>query len=91
MNFRDLGIDADICDALDSKSITSPFPIQQQAIPVALSGSDVIGQAKTGTGKTLGFGLPLIQKLGKSPEPFVQGLVVVPTRELGIQCFEVLR
>ena len=88
MNFRDLGIDADICDALDSKSITSPFPIQQQAIPVALSGSDVIGQAKTGTGKTLGFGLPLIQSLGKEPEPGVQALVVVPTRELAIQVAE---
>ncbi|MFM1951056.1 MAG: hypothetical protein RL418_743, partial [Actinomycetota bacterium] len=85
MSFRSLGIDADICDALDSKSITSPFPIQEQAIPVALSGSDVIGQAKTGTGKTLGFGLPLLQSLGKEPAPGVQALVVVPTRELAIQ------
>lgn len=85
MTFRELGIDADICDALDSKNISTPFPIQQQAIPVALSGSDVIGQAKTGTGKTLGFGLPLIQSLGKDPEPGVQALVVVPTRELAVQ------
>jgi superfamily II DNA/RNA helicase len=85
LSFRSLGIDADICDALDSKSITSPFPIQEQAIPVALSGSDVIGQAKTGTGKTLGFGLPLLQSLGKEPAPGVQALVVVPTRELAIQ------
>ena len=88
MSFSSLGIDQDILDALNSKGITSPFPIQEQAIPVALSGSDVIGQAKTGTGKTLGFGLPLIQKLGKSPEPFVQGLVVVPTRELALQVAE---
>ncbi|MEL0237128.1 MAG: DEAD/DEAH box helicase, partial [Aquiluna sp.] len=58
MSFRALGIDDDICLALDSKSITSPFPIQEQAIPLALSGTDVIGQAKTVTGKTLGFGLP---------------------------------
>lgn len=85
MSFSSLGIDQDILDALHSKGITDPFPIQQEAIPVALSGSDVIGQAKTGTGKTLGFGLPLIQKLGKSPERFVQGLVVVPTRELALQ------
>lgn len=85
MSFRSLGIDADICDALDSKSITNPFPIQEQAIPVALSGSDVIGQAKTGTGKTLGFGLPLLQSLGKEPAPGVQALVVVPTRELAMQ------
>ena len=85
MSFKSLGIDTDICDALDSKGITSPFPIQEQAIPVALSGSDVIGQAKTGTGKTLGFGLPLIQALGENPPKGVQALVVVPTRELALQ------
>jgi superfamily II DNA/RNA helicase len=88
LNFRSLGIDEDICAALDSKSITSPFPIQEQAIPVALSGTDVIGQAKTGTGKTLGFGLPLLQSLGKDPELGVQALVVVPTRELAVQVAE---
>jgi superfamily II DNA/RNA helicase len=88
LNFRSLGIDEDICAALDSKSITRPFPIQEQAIPVALSGTDVIGQAKTGTGKTLGFGLPLLQSLGKDPEHGVQALVVVPTRELAVQVAE---
>ena len=88
MSFKSLGIDTDICDALDSKGITSPFPIQEQAIPVALSGSDVIGQAKTGTGKTLGFGLPLIQALGENPPKGVQALVVVPTRELALQVSE---
>ena len=91
MSFRALGIDDDICDALDSKSITQPFPIQQQAIPLALSGTDVIGQAKTGTGKTLGFGLPLVQKLGVHPEHLPRGLVVVPTRELALQVAEDLR
>jgi len=88
LSFKSLGIDTDICDALDSKGITSPFPIQEQAIPVALSGSDVIGQAKTGTGKTLGFGLPLIQALGEHPPKGVQALVVVPTRELALQVSE---
>jgi superfamily II DNA/RNA helicase len=88
LSFKSLGIDTDICDALDSKGITSPFPIQEQAIPVALSGSDVIGQAKTGTGKTLGFGLPLIQALGENPPKGVQALVVVPTRELALQVSE---
>ncbi len=88
MSFSSLGIDEDIVEALNSKGITDPFPIQNEAIPVALSGSDVIGQAKTGTGKTLGFGLPLIQSLGTSPGPFVQGLVVVPTRELALQVSE---
>ena len=85
MTFQELGIDQDICDALNSRGITEPFPIQQEAIPVALSGTDVIGQAKTGTGKTLGFGLPMLQALGVEPEPGVQALVVVPTRELAVQ------
>ncbi|MDG2496642.1 MAG: DEAD/DEAH box helicase [Aquiluna sp.] len=88
MTFKSLGIDADICEALDTKGITSPFPIQEQAIPVALAGTDVIGQAKTGTGKTLGFGLPLIQALGENPSKGVQALVVVPTRELALQVSE---
>jgi len=85
LTFQELGIDQDICDALNSRGITEPFPIQQEAIPVALSGTDVIGQAKTGTGKTLGFGLPMLQALGVEPEPGVQALVVVPTRELAVQ------
>lgn len=91
MTFRDLGIDQDIADALAAKGITEPFPIQEQAIPVALTGQDVIGQAKTGTGKTFGFGLPLIQILGPSPEPGAKALVVVPTRELCIQVAEDLK
>ena len=90
-NFRNLGIDEDICDALDSKSITQPFPIQQQAIPLALSGVDLIGQAKTGTGKTFGFGLPMLQMLGPNPQQLARGLVVVPTRELALQVTEDLR
>lgn len=85
MTFSELGIDPDICEALAERGITNPFPIQNEAIPIALSGTDVIGQAKTGTGKTLGFGLPLIQSLGLSPEPGPKALVVVPTRELAIQ------
>lgn len=72
-------------EALRSEGIESPFPIQEQTIPVALSGQDIIGQARTGTGKTLGFGLPLLQILGPNPEPGVKALVVVPTRELAIQ------
>lgn len=91
MTFRELGIDADIADALETKGITAPFPIQQQAIPVALTGADVIGQAKTGTGKTFGFGLPLIQSLGQDPEPGAKALVVVPTRELCLQVAEDLK
>ncbi len=85
MTFKDLGIDEDIVLALQNKGITEPFPIQAEAIPLALSGQDIIGQAKTGTGKTFGFGLPLIQSLGTNPTLGAKALVVVPTRELAIQ------
>ena len=88
MTFTDLGIDQDMADALASKGILEPFPIQTQTIPLALDGQDIIGQAKTGTGKTFGFGLPLIQRLGLTPENGVQALVVVPTRELAVQVTE---
>ena len=85
MTFAELGIEQDIVDALAAKGIIEPFPIQSQTIPLGLSQQDIIGQAKTGTGKTLGFGLPVIQSLGTDPEPGVKALVVVPTRELCIQ------
>ena len=85
MTFRELGIDEDIVTALETKGITSPFPIQEQAIPIALTGKDLIGQAKTGTGKTFGFGLPVIQQLGLKPEKKHLALIVVPTRELAQQ------
>jgi superfamily II DNA/RNA helicase len=88
VTFTDLGIEPDMVDALAAKGIIEPFPIQEQTIPLALSGQDIIGQAKTGTGKTFGFGLPLIQRLGLHPEPGVKALVVVPTRELCVQVTE---
>ncbi|KQQ26635.1 MULTISPECIES: DEAD/DEAH box helicase [unclassified Frondihabitans] len=85
MTFSDLSIDQDMVDALAAKGIVEPFPIQTQTIPLALSGQDIIGQAKTGTGKTFGFGLPIIQRIGHHPAPGVKVLVVVPTRELCVQ------
>ena len=88
MKFSDLGIETDMVEALASKGIIEPFPIQEQTIPIALTGQDIIGQAKTGTGKTFGFGLPLVQALGLTPEPGVQALIVVPTRELAVQVTE---
>lgn len=88
VTFSDLNIDQDMVDALASKGILEPFPIQTQTIPMALGGQDVIGQAKTGTGKTFGFGLPLIQRLGPDPAPGVLALIVVPTRELCVQVAE---
>jgi len=88
VNFSDLGIEADMVEALEATGIKEPFPIQEQTIPIALTGQDIIGQAKTGTGKTFGFGLPLIQSLGVDPEPGVKALIVVPTRELAVQVTE---
>ncbi|WP_426562203.1 DEAD/DEAH box helicase [Angustibacter sp. McL0619] len=92
--FEDYGVRADLSQALALVGITSPFPIQAMTLPVALDGHDIIGQAKTGTGKTLGFGLPLLQRsvapgedgwdaLAAPGKP--QALVVVPTRELAVQ------
>lgn len=92
--FRSLGILPETAEALEAVGIITPFPIQEMTLPVALSGKDVIGQAKTGTGKTLGFGLPLLERVtvpadveaGRAaPESLTdapQALVVVPTREL---------
>jgi len=88
VTFTDLAIDQDMVDALAAKGIVEPFPIQTQTIPLALTGQDIIGQAKTGTGKTFGFGLPIIQRIGTEPGPGVKVLVVVPTRELCVQVAE---
>lgn len=96
-SFADFGVRQDISDALAAVGITSPFPIQELTLPVALSGQDIIGQAKTGTGKTLGFGLPTIQRVvGRDDEGWTdleypgapQALILVPTRELAIQVGE---
>ncbi len=82
--FRDLGVHDALCDALEAKAIVHPFPIQELTLPHALAGNDLIGQARTGTGKTLAFGLPLLQRLDRS-SPGTKALVIVPTRELCVQ------
>jgi superfamily II DNA/RNA helicase len=82
--FSDFGIRPEIVQALAEVGITRTFAIQHLTLPIALAGSDLIGQARTGTGKTLGFGVPLLHRLERGgTEPRV--LVVVPTRELCIQ------
>ncbi|WP_029144498.1 DEAD/DEAH box helicase [Microbacterium luticocti] len=86
--FAELGVDQDIVEALAARGITDTFPIQEQTIPLSLPGQDIIGQAKTGTGKTFGFGIPVVQRLGLDPEPGVKALIVVPTRELAVQVYE---
>jgi superfamily II DNA/RNA helicase len=93
-SFADLDVRADIVESLADAGITHPFPIQAMTLPVALSGHDIIGQAKTGTGKTLGFGIPALQRVvgrddagfDKLPAPGApQAMVIVPTRELAVQ------
>ncbi|RHA44081.1 DEAD/DEAH box helicase, partial [Cellulomonas rhizosphaerae] len=93
-SFSDFDVRPEIVAALAAAGITHPFPIQAMTLPVALAGHDIIGQAKTGTGKTLGFGVPLLNRVlapgedgyDQLPAPGKpQALVVVPTRELAVQ------
>jgi superfamily II DNA/RNA helicase len=84
VTFRELGVVPEITDALASEGIVDAFPIQELALPIALGGHDIIGQARTGTGKTLAFGVALLQRIthGRGRP---QALVVAPTRELALQ------
>ena len=89
--FAELGIDADLVEALAKSGVTNPFPIQALTIRDALAGRDVCGGAKTGSGKTLAFGLPMIQNTKPNSAPGKpRALVLVPTRELAVQVAEVL-
>jgi superfamily II DNA/RNA helicase len=91
--FRELGVLPEICDALDRAGITTPFAIQEMTLSVALMGTDLIGQARTGTGKTLAFGIPVLQRSVAPKDPAYadlpqgkpQALIVAPTRELALQ------
>lgn len=87
MNFKDLGLDDQLMQAVERSGFEEATPIQAKTIPLVLSGLDVIGQAQTGTGKTAAFGLPLLQKIDYS-ERRIQTLIVSPTRELAIQTQE---
>lgn len=86
--FSSLGIAPKLLAILQAQKYLQPTPIQAQAIPVALTGSDVVGIAQTGTGKTLAFGIPMIQRLARDSG---QGLILVPTRELALQVDETLQ
>ncbi|MBC2960875.1 DEAD/DEAH box helicase [Nocardioides deserti] len=91
--FRELGVLPEICDALERHGITTPFAIQEMTLSVALLGTDLIGQARTGTGKTLAFGIPVLQRSVSPKDPAYadlpqgkpQALIVAPTRELALQ------
>lgn len=83
-DFSALGIRREINDILRESGITQPTPIQVQAIPIILDGKDLVGQSQTGTGKTLAFVLPILEKID-STKPMVQALIITPTRELALQ------
>ena len=97
--FADLGVSTELVAVLTSQGITTAFPIQAMTIHDALAGRDICGKAKTGSGKTLGFGLPMLQRIaagetfkakdGGPARP--RGLVLLPTRELAVQVYEVLK
>jgi ATP-dependent RNA helicase RhlE len=88
-SFESLGLSVDILRAIDAQGYTKPTPIQQKAIPVVLAGRDVMAGAQTGTGKTAGFTLPLLQRLSEQALPEgkrpLRALVLTPTRELAAQ------
>ena len=92
LTFASLGVPAPLVAALAEAGITVPFPIQAATLPDALAGRDILGRAQTGSGKTLGFSLPLVTRLGDGSTMACRprGLVLVPTRELATQVREVL-
>ena len=97
-SFAELGLRPELLRAVEEAGYTTPTPIQKQAIPVILAGKDVMGGAQTGTGKTAGFALPILQKLtpmaNASPSPArhpVRALILTPTRELAVQVEESFR
>ena len=83
--FADLGVPAAIADALASKGITKPFPIQSMTLPDALAGRDITGKAQTGSGKTLAFGIPTMVRAGRGAPRRPSASILAPTRELALQ------
>jgi ATP-dependent RNA helicase RhlE len=88
--FDNLGIAKELMDVLVKHNFTTPTPIQHKAIPVAITGKDVIGIAQTGTGKSLAFGIPMLQRVMQG-EAGGRGLILLPTRELAAQINETLQ
>ena len=89
--FAELGVSAELVDALKEKGVIEPFPIQELTVRDALAGRDVCGKAKTGSGKTLAFGLPLLMRVAVAEPRKPRALVLVPTRELAVQVQDVLK
>jgi superfamily II DNA/RNA helicase len=93
VTFASLGVPAALVEVLAGDGIINPFPVQAATLPDALAGRDILGRAQTGSGKTLGFSLPMVTRLagGQTAPGRPRGLVLVPTRELATQVYEVLR
>jgi ATP-dependent RNA helicase RhlE len=91
MNFSDLGLKPELVAAVTDKGYSVPTPIQQAAIPAVLAGRDVLAGAQTGTGKTAGFVLPILQQLGSRHGTAPRALILTPTRELAAQVAESVR
>ncbi len=96
MSFDSLGLRAELLRAIADEGYSTPTPIQLQAIPAVLNGGDILAAAQTGTGKTAGFTLPLLEKLSQTTKPVngrrpVRALILTPTRELAAQVFESVR
>ena len=94
MKFSDLGLNSTFVKAIEEKGYSKPTPIQAKAIPEILKGKDILASAQTGTGKTAGFTLPLLQRLSKQkhhPSRSVRALILTPTRELASQVYENVR
>jgi len=89
MTFKELNLIPSIQSAIDNEGYTSPTPIQEQAIPLALEGNDILGCAQTGTGKTAAFTIPILQLLSQQEQEGqkrrISALILTPTRELAIQ------
>jgi len=93
MSFESLGLSTELLRAISEQGYTTPTPVQEQAIPLVLEGEDLMARAQTGTGKTAGFTLPLLQKLSSAPQKpghrrAVRALILTPTRELAAQVEE---
>jgi ATP-dependent RNA helicase RhlE len=95
MTFESLGLSAELCRAVAAQGYTEPTPVQAQAIPAILEGKDILAGAQTGTGKTAGFTLPMLQRLSTSPRAMpgraIRALVLTPTRELAAQVADSVR
>ncbi|GAA0298806.1 DEAD/DEAH box helicase [Kineococcus aurantiacus] len=93
--FSELGLPDELVAALERRGMTAPFAIQQRVLPDGIAGRDILGRARTGSGKTLGFGLPMLARLAQQKRPRItgapRGLVLVPTRELAMQVADALR